>query len=198
MTLAEQKSKLRDVAKDQRKNAVLHAGSEAELRFTENLLKVAEKILVDSDAVVGGYMAMSNELSVSSAMTSLIEHFGATCALPVVVGKNTPLIFREWTPGMELESGGFNTVHPPESAPECTPNILLVPLLAYDLTGYRVGWGGGFYDRTLDKLKCDGRDVIAIGSAYAGQQMASVVHGELDQPMDWIVTERSAVEVDHE
>lgn len=197
MTLAEQKNELRKIAKEKRSHSVLNAGSEADLHFTEHLLRIGDKLGIGPNTIIGGYWAMSNELSVTAAMRMLIEQFGATCSLPVVAASNTPLVFRQWSPGTKLEKGGFGTEHPPESSMECTPDVLLIPLLAFDLNGYRVGWGGGYYDRTLDNLRRDGRDIVAIGSAYSGQQTTAVVHDELDQPMDWIVTERYAHKVEH-
>jgi 5-formyltetrahydrofolate cyclo-ligase len=196
MTLAEQKHELRKIAKQQRTEAVLHAGSEADVHFTEHLLSIADKIGIGSDTVIGGYWAMSNEFNVGAAMRALMEQYDLKCALPVVIAKDTPLVFRRWTHGMKLEPGGFGTEHPPESSPECVPDVLLIPLLAFDMQGYRVGWGGGFYDRTLDKMQRDGHRHTAIGSAYSGQQMASIVHDELDQPVDWVVTERYAHQVE--
>ncbi len=190
MNIAEQKTQLREVAKKQRTDAVLCADNDAGRRFTEHLIRISEALGVNDSSVIAGYWAMSNELNVTAAMTTLVDKYGVTCALPVVVAKDTPLIFRMWSPGLELESGGFGTHHPPENSPECTPNILLIPLLAFDLQGFRIGWGGGFYDRTLAKLGQKEGGVVAIGSAYAGQQMAEIVHDDLDLPMDWIVTEQ--------
>jgi 5-formyltetrahydrofolate cyclo-ligase len=197
MTIAQQKDDLRALAKKQRSHAVAHAGSEADTHFTEHLLSIAEKIGISSGTVIGGYWAMSNELSVTAGMLALIEQYGATCALPVVVAPETPLVFRQWTPGMVLDQGGFGTAHPPESAAPCMPDVLLIPLLAFDLTGYRLGWGGGFYDRTLAKFKSEGRNTIAVGAAYEGQHMDRVLHDDLDQPVDWIVTEQYVHEVKH-
>jgi 5-formyltetrahydrofolate cyclo-ligase len=72
------------------------------------------------------------------------------------------------------------------------PDILLVPLLAYDLAGYRLGYGGGFYDRSLEKLRAM-KPVIAIGAAYSAQQVDAVIRGDHDQPLDWILTEKGPI-----
>ena len=85
--------------------------------------------------------------------------------------------------------GVFGTEAPPETAPVLRPDVLLVPLLAVDDAGWRLGYGGGFYDRTLAGLRTDGRPCIAIGIAFAAQQVASVPHGPDDQPLDALVTE---------
>ena len=93
------------------------------------------------------------------------------------------------TPETRFVPGGFKTEVPEPSAPEVLPSVLMVPLLAFDLAGYRLGYGGGFYDRTLTKLRAAGR-VTAIGFAYEGQLVDAVPRAEYDQPLDAILTER--------
>jgi 5-formyltetrahydrofolate cyclo-ligase len=110
----------------------------------------------------------------------------------VVVGKGQPLIFRAWHPGLALVAGGFKTEVPPHSSPELAPEILIVPLLAFDSEGYRLGYGGGFYDRTLEKLRKTGRRPLAVGVAFSAQHVARVPRDHYDQPLDWIVTEKNA------
>jgi len=113
--------------------------------------------------------------------------------LPVVVGKGRPLVFRRWRPGEALQPAAFGTSVPGAAAPEVTPDMLLVPLLAVDPRGYRLGYGGGFYDRTLDRLRGGGRTVTAVGVGFDAQCVAAVPKGLGDQPLDWLVTERRAV-----
>ncbi len=189
MSIAEQKAALREVAKKNRKEAVSAAGETASDQFTANLLTLAGDLGVGPRSVVAGYRAMSSELNVTPALQALAENVGATCVLPVVVGKDQPLIFREWFNGLELEPGGFGTHHPPASQLERLPDLLMIPLLAFDRTGYRLGWGGGFYDRTVGGYREKGHQIVAIGAAYAGQEVDAVAHDHLDQPVDWIVTE---------
>ena len=81
---------------------------------------------------------------------------------------------------------------PPEEAPEVQPDVLLVPLLAFDRRGFRLGYGGGFYDRTLEKLRAL-KKVTAIGVAYAGQEIDAVPYEEFDQRLDWIMTEKETI-----
>jgi 5-formyltetrahydrofolate cyclo-ligase len=124
----------------------------------------------------------------------LIDHFhaaGHPIGLPVVVGRGQPLVFRRWQPGMALVQGNFRVLTPPPEAPEVTPAVILAPLLAFDAAGYRLGYGGGFYDRTIAKLRAAGK-VLAIGVAYAAQEVPAVPRDATDQKLDWIVTEEGA------
>lgn len=132
-------------------------------------------------AVLSGYIPMGDEIDPRPAMAA---HDGPIC-LPVVVAKAQPLLFRQWAPGDTLASGSFGTSHPLPDAPVLCPTVLIVPLLAFDAAGNRLGYGGGFYDRTLAAL---GRPV-AIGFAWAVQQVAALPHGDHDVPMDMIVTD---------
>ena len=88
----------------------------------------------------------------------------------------------------------FGTRAPMPDAPEMEPDLLIVPMLAFDRSGFRLGYGGGFYDRTLERLRSM-KPVTAVGVAFAGQEVAYVPHDDLDQPLDWIVTEREAIRI---
>jgi 5-formyltetrahydrofolate cyclo-ligase len=135
---------------------------------------------------------MGVEIDVKPLLAQL-HASGHPVGLPVVVKKGEPLVFRQWHPGMALVSGGFGTEVPPPVAPEVTPRVLIVPLLAFDGEGYRLGYGGGFYDRTLDKLRTgSAADPLAVGVAYSAQHVARVPRDDFDQPLDWIATEKAA------
>ncbi len=139
-------------------------------------------------AVVSAYWPMGDELD-PRPLIHRAQAAGHAIGLPVVVGKGLPLIFRDWTPGTRFVPGGFKTEVPEPSAAEVVPSVLMVPLLAFDLAGYRLGYGGGFYDRTLVKLRAAGR-ITAIGFAYEGQLVDAVPRAGYDQPLDAILTER--------
>jgi len=109
-------------------------------------------------------------------------------AMPVIAGPDQPLMFREWTPGAAMTTGPFG-VAVPASGRWCDPEILIVPMLAFDAGGYRLGYGGGFYDRTLERLRGRGGRVRAIGIAYGAQRADSLPRDATDQPLDAIVTE---------
>lgn len=138
--------------------------------------------------VVSAFHSFDTEISTFELFDKLVAD-GWTTALPVVVAKNTPLVFRQWAPGEALVLGRWNIKVPPEEAPEVLPDVLLVPLLAFDRQGFRLGYGGGFYDRTLEKLRAL-KKVTAIGIAYAGQEVDAVPYEEFDQRLDWIMTEK--------
>jgi 5-formyltetrahydrofolate cyclo-ligase len=141
-------------------------------------------------SVVAGYWPMDDEADIRPLLERLAAQ-GCVVALPVVVARSTPLIFRCWQPGDALEDGLHRTRHPLPTALEVTPDLLLVPLLAFDHSGRRLGYGGGYYDRTLAALR-DRRPVVAIGVAFAAQEVERLPDGGHDQRLDWIVTEESA------
>ena len=142
-------------------------------------------------SVISVFHSFDTEISTFELFDKLIFE-GWTTALPVVIAKNMPLVFRQWTPGDALVLGRWNIKVPPEEAPEVVPDVLLVPLLAFDRKGFRLGYGGGFYDRTLEKLRMLKR-VTAIGVAYAGQEVDAVPCEEFDQRLDWIMTEKETI-----
>jgi 5-formyltetrahydrofolate cyclo-ligase len=101
--------------------------------------------------VVSGFVPFADEIDVLPLMARLAGE-GWRTALPVVVGRDKPLVFRAWAPGEPTSAGAWSIPVPPDSAPEVEPDVLLVPMLAFDGAGFRLGYGGGFYDRTLAAL----------------------------------------------
>ena len=138
--------------------------------------------------ILSGYWPMRGEVDPLPAMAA---HDGPLC-LPVVPGRAMPLVFRAWRPGDPLDAGSFGIHHPPESAPVLVPQVLIVPLAAFDRSGQRIGYGGGYYDRTLAALRAAG-PVTAIGLAFASQEIAAIPVGPFDQPLDMIVTDREII-----
>ena len=136
---------------------------------------------------MAGYWPKGDEADIRPAMETL-SLAGHVTALPVVAGRGWPLLFRQWRPGHPLVPGAFRVMEPMEDAPVVQPDILLVPLLAFDDRGYRLGYGGGFYDRTLEVLRA-AAPALALGIGYAGQRLESVPIDAYDQKLDWIVTE---------
>ncbi len=155
--------------------------------FAAAIAAFAPKLVFGDEAVIGGYAALAGEADPRLLLEALHRR-GANLALPRVVTKDAPLSFHRWTPADALTAGAFGVPEPPASADSVNPNILLVPLLAYDGQGYRLGYGGGYYDRTLEILKSKG-EVLAIGVAYANQEIPSVPHEAHDMRMDMILTE---------
>ena len=132
---------------------------------------------------LAGYMAMRTEIDPLAAM---IAHQGPVC-VPVIVGNGQPLKFREWSPGCRMEMGAFGAEIPAEGA-WIEPEVLIVPLVGFDAHGYRLGYGGGFYDRTLQGLRAK-RPTRAVGFAFAAQELPQVPIDEFDQRLDAMVTD---------
>lgn len=140
---------------------------------------------------LAGYWPFGDELD----PRPLLRHAhadGRTLALPVCGPRGTPLTFRRWTPGAPLAPGRYGIAEPGPEAPAVVPAALLIPLLAFDRAGRRLGYGAGYYDRTLASLRTAG-PVLAIGVAYAAQEVERVPAGIHDELLDWIVTETGAI-----
>lgn len=135
---------------------------------------------------LSGYLAIAGELDPLTLMERC-RAAGAALALPVVVGKGAPLVFRAWTSGDPLAGRAWGIREPIESAPELVPDLLLVPLLAVDRAGWRLGYGGGFYDRTIRALRA-WKPIVAIGIAFDEQIVDAVPHSVYDERLDWVLT----------
>ena len=136
---------------------------------------------------VSGYWPMRSELDIRPLL-ELLANTGRDVALPVVLGPGQPLEFRRWRAGQVLEHGRFGTAHPPPEAKRLEPDVLLVPLLAFDGGHHRLGYGAGFYDRTLAALRRH-KPILAIGIAYAAQRVEVVPRDAWDQALDLVLTE---------
>jgi len=134
---------------------------------------------------MSGYMAMRSEIDPTPAMEEAAAH-GPVC-VPVIMAKGQPLQFRRWTPGCVMVEGGFGALIPAKGE-WVVPQILIVPLVAFTRRGGRLGYGGGFYDRTLQGLRERG-PVLAIGFAFTAQADDDLPLEPNDQPLDLIVTE---------
>ncbi|MDP2081664.1 MAG: 5-formyltetrahydrofolate cyclo-ligase [Pseudotabrizicola sp.] len=145
---------------------------------------LADVLAGNRGAVLSGYMPMRTEIDPLPAMAA---HQGAV-GVPVIMGPAQALRFREWSPGCAMVAGAFGALIPADGA-WLEPEVLIVPLLAFDARGYRLGYGGGFYDRTLEGLRARG-PVLAIGFAFAAQEVAEVPIDATDQRLDMIVTEQ--------
>lgn len=149
--------------------------------------RLAEALAPHTGRVLAGYWPMKGEPDPRPAMAA---HDGPVC-LPVVPGRAVPLIFRRWA-GEPLAPGPLGTSQPPESLPEITPEVLIVPLVAFDAQLNRLGYGGGYYDRTLQMLRRN-RPVVAIGLAWEVQRLEAIPAEPFDQPLDMVVTDRGTL-----
>jgi 5-formyltetrahydrofolate cyclo-ligase len=150
-------------------------------------LQLSTAIAPAAGTVVSGYWPMRDEIDPRPSLVALAQR-GCQIALPVVPEDGQGLIFRAWEPGEDLVPGPFGTSEPPTEAETVQPGLLLIPLLAFDRGGRRLGYGGGFYDRTLASLRGWGT-VRAIGVAFAGQEVDAVPAGPQDALLDGVVTE---------
>ena len=152
--------------------------------FAAQIARHAEALKIPRGAIVGGYHALPDEADPALLLERLVE-LGCHIAYPRVAGKGLPLEFHRVPDGEVLSPGVFGIHEPLDIWPRAVPNILLVPLLAFDPSGFRLGYGGGFYDRTLALL-----NVPAIGIAFAGQEVASLPGEPHDRTLDMILTEQ--------
>jgi len=139
---------------------------------------------------VSGYLPIRDEVSPIPLMQALLAA-GRRLALPTIQTKWSPLTFRAWRPGDRLCDADFGLKEPAVDANEVLPDILLLPLAAFDAEGYRIGYGGGYYDRTLTLYRSQ-RSVAAIGIAFDCQEVPAFVHEPHDERLDYLVTPSGA------
>jgi 5-formyltetrahydrofolate cyclo-ligase len=176
--LAEAKRAAREAAFARRRAA--HAARPAEP--ARHLIRVLAGHL---GRPLSGYLPIRTEIDPRPAMAEAARH--GPVGVPVIRGKGQPLVFSRWTPDGALVPGPFGAAVP-ETEALMVPEVLIVPLVAFDRAGGRLGYGGGFYDRTLAVLRARG-PVTAIGFAYAAQEAEDLPREPTDQPLDMIVTE---------
>ena len=151
--------------------------------------RLLEEIGPQTGQVIAAYLPMRSEISPLVAMTHLATE-NSIC-LPVIEAKATPLRFRQWRPETAMTQGAFGAMIPVEGE-WLSPDIVIVPLVGFDQKGNRLGYGGGFYDRTLEQLRAR-KALRAIGFAFAAQQLTSLTPEDTDQPLDAIVTEQGVI-----
>ena len=152
-----------------------------------------QKLIGDpGDKVIAGYRPIRTEIDPTPTMKALSEA-GVRIAVPVIEAKDQPLLFHEWTPDCEMIEGPFGA-EVPANPVKLFPEILITPLVGWDRQGWRVGYGGGFYDRSLEQLRSH-RSVMAIGFAYAEQEIGEAPREKTDQRLDAIVTDKEVVDI---
>ena len=183
--LAAEKQKARSVAATRRAEAHASLQGSAPAALARLGLEFAA---LAPGFVVSGYHPHRGELNALPLLARLASE-GFMTALPVITGRGERLAFRAWIPGDAIARGVWEIAMPDPAAEVVDPDALLVPMLAFDARGFRLGYGGGYYDRTLLDLRRR-KTVVAIGLAYAAQEMDSVPHGAHDAPLDYILTEK--------
>jgi 5-formyltetrahydrofolate cyclo-ligase len=142
--------------------------------------------------IVSGFSPLKSEINPLPLLRKLAE-LGAGLALPVVAGRGKPLIMRAYAFGQPLNAGVWGIREPKEDAPEVEPDILIVPLAAFDRHGNRIGYGAGYYDMTINQLR-GRKPVVAVGIAYAAQEVAEVPVTPRDARLDLVLTERDVID----
>lgn len=182
------KDALRRLLLERRKGAHRRAGA---LDPAANARLIAA---LEGARIIAGFRPIRTEIDPTAAMTALHED-GKRLCVPIVERAGAPLIFREWSPGCAMIPGAFGAEIPAEGE-IVEPDAIIAPLLGWDRAGGRLGYGGGFYDRTLERLRAR-RPVRAIGFAYAAQEVEHALTEAADQPLDLIVTENETLEIIH-
>jgi len=135
--------------------------------------------------VVSGFSSLPEEFRAWPLLRRLNAE-GYPIAMPVMRGKSLPLLFRAWAPGDAMNKAVWGIAEPKADKPELEPDIVLAPLLAFDASGWRLGYGGGYYDRTLRALRAH-KSIVAVGLAYDEQQVDAVPHFNYDERLDWVL-----------
>jgi len=181
------KAELRQQAAIARK-ALVNADPEAPARLAAQSDIIMRMVQDERPAgVVAAYMPIRSELSPLRLVAALVAR-GIVTAMPETPSPGQPLIFRRWAPGDDLVDGPYGTSQPSPAAPVMVPRVILAPMLAFDSACWRLGYGGGFYDRTLAGLRDAGQRVTAIGIAFDGQLVDKVPVGPFDMPLDAVLT----------
>jgi 5-formyltetrahydrofolate cyclo-ligase len=142
-------------------------------------------------ATVGAYWPIRSELSTRPLLEALARA-GYRTALPVMTAVAKPLLFRQWSPGDDLEVGALGLAEPLPDAPRIVPDILFAPLAAFDARGHRIGYGGGNFDATIAALR-GARRLVVVGLAYETQEVARIPEEPHDALLDYVLTEERLI-----
>ncbi len=187
-SISDQKAKLREGTLAKRDALPAEVRAQA----AETIAQRAFPAAVQPGVIVSGFMPMKSEINPLPLMRKLADA-GAQLALPAIKGRGHPLIMRAYKIGDELARGQWGIREPKPEAPELAPDILLVPLAAFDRAGHRIGYGAGYYDMTIHALRAK-KQVTAIGLAFAVQEIFTVPATERDERLDFVLTERETID----
>lgn len=141
---------------------------------------------IAEQAVISGFASLPEEFRVWPLLRRLHGE-GRALAMPVMQGKGRPLLFRAWAPGDAMDKAVWGIAEPKPEKAQLEPDIVLAPLLAFDAAGRRLGYGGGFYDRTLRGLRAR-KPIVVVGLALDEQRIDAVPHLDYDERLDWVLT----------
>jgi 5-formyltetrahydrofolate cyclo-ligase len=188
-TVSNQKAELR-VAAQTRRDAL---PADARKAATETIAARKFPLAIAPGTIISGFMPLKSEINPLPLLQKLAEA-GARLALPAIAGRGKPLIMRAWEFGAPLDRGQWGIREPKADAPEVEPDILLVPLLAFDRAGYRLGYGAGYYDMTIHRLRAL-KPVTAVGIAFAVQEVPKIPTTPRDERLDLVLTEREVIDL---
>lgn len=177
------KKELRGIARAQR--AALGSSVRA-LHAKAAAAFFANEIDLPKDAIVAAYWPIRDEIDSKPLLIHLMDHLRQTVALPVVMGDELPLMFRQWESDAPLFEAGFGALAPSETAPVVVPDMIIIPLLAYDEHGTRLGYGRGYYDRTIAAMV---KKPTIVGYAFSAQELSDIPREDHDYPLDYLITE---------
>jgi 5-formyltetrahydrofolate cyclo-ligase len=163
---------------------------EARAAAAQAIAKRGLPVDIKPGAIVSGYSPIRGEIDPVPLMKNLAAQ-GAQLALPAVTARGKSLVFRAWAPGDRLMLGSLGILEPSPAAAELVPDIMLVPLAAFDRAGHRIGYGAGHYDVTLAHLR-KGKAITAIGLGFAVQEIKAVPMQPHDVALDYVLTEKHA------
>ncbi len=167
-------------------------GPELRARLTERLIGEGLRLArLWRPSVVSGFHPIREEPDALALLDALF-HAGFDVALPVVAGRGQPLDFRRWRPGDSTVRGAMGIFEPPATAPSVEPDLVFAPLACFDRRGHRIGYGAGYYDRTLKRLRGI-KPIRAVGVAYGLCEVAAVPYEAHDEPLDAVVTEQETI-----
>ncbi len=158
----------------------------------EELAARAFPIVVKPGMIVSGFMPLKSEINPIPLMRKLAEA-GARLALPAIAGRGKPLVMRAYSFGDDLARGQWGIREPKPEAAEVEPDILIVPLAAFDRAGHRIGYGAGYYDMTIAALRAK-KTIAAVGIAFAAQEIREVPATPRDARLDLVLTERETID----
>jgi 5-formyltetrahydrofolate cyclo-ligase len=149
-------------------------------------------VTITTGMIVSGFSPMKTEINPLPLMRKAAR-LGVGLALPAIAGRGKPLIMRAYVFGDELARGQWGIREPKADAPEVAPDVLIVPLAAFDRAGHRIGYGAGYYDMTINTLRAK-KKIVAMGIAFSAQEIASVPATERDARLDFVLTEREVID----
>ena len=187
-TVADQKARLRE------QTLALRDALPAAMRTAaaETIAARPFPLRIERGMVVSGFSPMKTEINPIPLMRKLADA-GVQLALPAIAGRGKPLIMRAWNFDDAFKAGQWGIREPVAEAPEIAPDILIVPLAAFDRSGHRIGYGAGYYDMTINALRAK-KPVTAIGIAFATQEIPHVPATERDARLDLVLTERETID----